>query len=95
MKNKLFTAANHLSARVWTISAWPWYENTNKLSGNNADVFSTNVESTKLQLITPKAQYCQCQSYIEKTRCKHETKTKARSDIQRAECSRAGQARRA
>ena len=54
---------------------------------------SANVKSTKPQLVTPKAQRRQCQSYTEYklvVQTPGSKNTKAQSDIERAECSRAG-----
>ena len=51
------------------------------------------VKSTKPQLVTPKAQRRQCQSYTEYklvVQTPGSKNTKAQSDIERAECSRAG-----
>ena len=46
---------------------WPWYESAKKLPRKRKCIFNRSaiVESIKPQLVTPKAQHRQCQSYKE------------------------------
>jgi len=61
------TPSFEIFATFFTHSGRPCYESAKKLPRKCKCIFnkSTNVESIKPQLVTPKAQHPQCQSYTE------------------------------